>query len=1821
MDAEGRNASALRAWQSRPNQGTRWVRSTADRCIEQLECRTLLSNAAIQIIDQTADISAIDDTVENLTTQAPSAPDLIAASDTGRSNSDNVTKLNNSTGKSLQFVVGGTITGATVTLYALGVPIGSALAVGSSVTITSNGVTTLPDGNVNITARQTVGGVQSSDSPSLTIRIDSIAPARPSAPDLQDASDSGISSSDNITNSRLPIFNITSTESELLHLTYSGGPDTTLSVSSAGKYSLTPTAGMFSFSTPQTFAATEPGQLESADFNGDNASDILMNFGVSDVLGIMFNNGDGTFAAPVNTKIGGANDFVISDFDHDGKADVVLSSTSSVRIVIGNGDGTFRSPQSITDTPYAWTVTAQDFNNDGNQDVAVDFYYPTGKVQVYLGNGDGTFQAPISTDIVAARSQAYYLESGDFNRDGKADLIVAKDATGFVVMLGNGDGTFQTGQSISNNLASDLVTGDFNNDTITDLVGIRSNSLYFYSGNGDGSFQSPVIYTSNDLLNARAPQISDFNHDGNLDIALNAGESTFGYYVAVTLGKGDGTFVPSNTSFPIGTSATGLVAADFDHDGTADIASTSYYAPNISIALTRPGFLTDGFYDVRVWGEDQAGNASLMSNALRVTFDRVAPTKPVLPDLSSESDSGLFNFDDVTNRSRPLIDVTATEQGVLHLERDGSNSGDPALTVGTAGTYPFIVGANDPFKMVAQAVITSGSQPYSILTADLNGDSASDLIVCNSSGGTLRIVLNSGNGTFLAPTNVTIPFNAFKATAADFNNDGNLDIAYSDYSSHIVLLPGNGNGTFQASITVVTGAAPRGLSSADFNNDKKADLAVSYANGKVSVFTGNGDGTFQPPKTITVASGTVAGFIPVADFDRDGNADLALITALNNTVTILLGNGDATFRVPLGSLSAYNVTGITTGDFNNDRIPDVAATAQSSPYNGDNANIFLGRGDGTFQSPFILNYGISNGTTSDAVAADFNGDGRLDFATTLNINIPGNRLAISLGNGDGTIQAPLTYAVGNNPSGLCSSDFNRDGFPDVAVVSITNTSVYPFFARGLAPLPDGVHTFRAWAEDVAGNKSQFSSPLSVRIDTVPPTATITPITSPRTTSFDSLSIGFNEPVYNLTLGKLSFTRNGSANLLSGAQTLSTSDNITWTLAGLSALTNFVGTYTLSFVGVGSGVTDAAGNEDANTATLNVTRSNTAPTFTPGANQVSLEDGGAQTVLNWATNIDAGESGQTLNFIVSNNNNALFSVQPAIAPDGTLTYTAAANASGVATVKVKLHDDGGGDDTSAEQSFTITITAVADAPTLNAPPASGNEGSNIPLAISSALVDTDGSESLSIQISNLPTGATLSAGVNNSGVWTLTPADLAALKIHVLDNGSFTLKVKATATESSNGDSASTSADLALTVNNVAPTPTISGAPATSPEGTLISLTGSATDPGVLDTYTLAWTVTKNNAFYASGTGSNFNFAPDDNGSYRVTLTATDNNGDSGIDYRDIAVYNVAPVTTLTAPTKGSAIQSINVGTAVNDASTQDNLAHFTYLIDWGDGTAMTVPPSDWFKSSFSHVYTAEGTFVVKFYATDKDGGTSAASTRTVVISGIVAGAAIGDDPMDSSKTALYIGGTSGNDNISVSLSNGNLIPTIGGTKYGPAGGFSGITGRIYMLGFGGNDTLTLPATVPNAGVLLGGAGDDKLSATGSANMILVGGDGDDQLTSGAGRDILIGGLGKDKLSAGDGDDLLIGSATIYDAQLAKLGAIAKEWTSNNSYNDRIGHILGTQPNGNNGTTYLRPNIETTDDNAADSLTGGNGNDLWFASILGTKDVLSDYLSTETKITF
>lgn len=217
----------------------------------------------------------------------------------------------------------------------------------------------------------------------------------------------------------------------------------------------------------------------------------------------------------------------------------------------------------------------------------------------------------------------------------------------------------------------------------------------------------------------------------------------------------------------------------------------------------------------------------------------------------------------------------------------------------------------------------------------------------------------------------------------------------------------------------------------------------------------------------------------------------------------------------------------------------------------------------------------------------------------------------------------------------------------------------------------------------------------------------------------AISAGANEGAQTASFN---ITNNTNVGLFSAAPAVSETGTLTYTAAP-----NASGSATITIVLKDDGGTANGGQDTsaAQTFTINVTSINDAPTFTKGPDQTITEDAGFQLMNNWATGISAGpnESGQSVNLIVTDNTNpSLFQIQPAIGSSGTLTYLTAANASGTADITVVAKDNGGtangGVDTSAPQTFTITVTAVNDAPSFSVPFDPGTT-QNTPLVFSTA----------------------------------------------------------------------------------------------------------------------------------------------------------------------------------------------------------------------------------------------------------------------------------------------------------------------------------------------------------------------------------------------------------------------------------------------------------------------------------------------------------------------
>src|SRR2546428_6567538 len=319
-------------------------------------------------------------------------------------------------------------------------------------------------------------------------------------------------------------------------------------------------AETLSFNPSQLLGAgSGPWAIAVRDFNGDGINDLAWVNYQSDNIAVFLGNGDGTFRPPVTYAVGdGPTSIAVGNFNGnangDGTTDLVVANylSTTVTVLVSNGDGTFQPPRTFDAGISPAFVAVADFNGDYNQDLVVVNFFST-TIAVLLGNGDGTFQSP---QFFGVGPNPQVVAVGDFNGDAKLDLaVVNAGAATLSVLLGNGDGTFQTARTLVVGVNPTLVAaGDFNADGKLDLVvtpygcfgyadcPVVSQTVSVLLGNGDGTFQPPAQFPAGSGPNAVA--VADLNGDGKLDLAVaDYGPRTQrATTIAVLLGNGDGTF-------------------------------------------------------------------------------------------------------------------------------------------------------------------------------------------------------------------------------------------------------------------------------------------------------------------------------------------------------------------------------------------------------------------------------------------------------------------------------------------------------------------------------------------------------------------------------------------------------------------------------------------------------------------------------------------------------------------------------------------------------------------------------------------------------------------------------------------------------------------------------------------------------------------------------------------------------------------------------------------------------------------------------------------------------------------------------------------------------------------------------------------------------------------------------------------------------------------------------------------------------------------------------------------------------------------------------
>lgn len=338
----------------------------------------------------------------------------------------------------------------------------------------------------------------------------------------------------------------------------------------------------------------------AGDFNRDGKQDLVFTYGNvtygNGKAAILFGNGDGSFQPKVdlNTGTQPVAKVFVADVNRDGKLDLIIDgySPNSTGLLLGKGDGTFLPMQKIVGN---YTVLVADFNGDGIPDLLTgsELSDSLGNCAfvIHLGKGDGTFGAEVGCGKFNQGDFGSGLCVGDFNGDGKLDLVwtSARGADTVLLWLGNGDGTLQDYKVVNGGPGhgiKSVVAADFNRDGKLDLlVAGGIGEIIVLLGKGDGTFQTPqyIAVKPWNSQNSQEAVSGDFNGDGIADIA---------YFNFVLLGNGDGTFQPAQHLFDAAVGSYAIAAADFNGDGKADLiflddGQSVYTATSFSLFLSK----------------------------------------------------------------------------------------------------------------------------------------------------------------------------------------------------------------------------------------------------------------------------------------------------------------------------------------------------------------------------------------------------------------------------------------------------------------------------------------------------------------------------------------------------------------------------------------------------------------------------------------------------------------------------------------------------------------------------------------------------------------------------------------------------------------------------------------------------------------------------------------------------------------------------------------------------------------------------------------------------------------------------------------------------------------------------------------------------------------------------------------------------------------------------------------------------------------------------------------------------------------------------------
>ena len=528
----------------------------------------------------------------------------------------------------------------------------------------------------------------------------------------------------------------------------------------------------------------------------------------------------------------------------------------------------------------------------------------------------------------------------------------------------------------------------------------------------------------------------------------------------------------TKTDFTTGSGTFSVAIRDLNGDGKPDIAAANGNSNTVSVLLntTTTGSATPTFsaktdfstgpHPTSVAIGDFNGDGKpdmVVTNADSTSVSVFLNT--TIPGASTPTFSARTNFSTEVGAEPHSVSISDFN-GDGKLDFVVTFAADTKVSVYLNTTTP---GASAPTFSV-KTDFTTGSVSYSVSIEDFNGDGKPDLVSANAGANTVSVLFNTtptGNAapSFSAKTDFATGSYAGTVSVGDFNGDGKPDMAVTNASSNSVSVllnttpTGNSTPTFSAKTDFTTGTFPYAVSVYDINDDGKPDMAVAnYDENSVSVFLntttpGASTPTFTDKTDFT--TGTSPSSVSICDLNGDGKPDMASANYNENNVSVLLntmtlGVAAPSFSAGTGIAAAGSAQDVCSADFNGDGKPDFASANYGSSTISVNLNTTTpGASTPTFSSFTTF---AANTSVIGIWSADFNGDGKPDLAC---INYGPSIISVYIntttpGASTPTFTAKTDFASINTGNYLVAADFNGDGKPDLACTDMNDNSMSVF---------------------------------------------------------------------------------------------------------------------------------------------------------------------------------------------------------------------------------------------------------------------------------------------------------------------------------------------------------------------------------------------------------------------------------------------------------------------------------------------------------------------------------------------------------------------------------------------------------------------------------------------------------------------------------------------------------------------------------------------------------------------------------------------------------